>query len=90
MQRLMDLLTAPLSDWQSLSYEQYGEWVTVRARVALLQAHAQCASIRHRHSSPSQQGQGGRQGTTGGAAGQAAAGLAAAAEVVAKAQRPYL
>ncbi|GAX74410.1 hypothetical protein CEUSTIGMA_g1858.t1 [Chlamydomonas eustigma] len=45
MRRLMDLLTAPLADWQALSYEQYAEWVAVRARVGLLHAHAQCLLV---------------------------------------------
>ena len=45
MKRLMELLSTPLGAWESLQYEQYAEWVSVRARVALLQAHAQCACI---------------------------------------------
>ena len=45
MKRLMELLSTPLGAWATLQYEQYAEWVSVRARVALLQAHAQCACI---------------------------------------------
>ena len=41
MYRMMGLLAAPLADWQALSYEQYAEWVAVRFKVGLLQAHAQ-------------------------------------------------
>ena len=44
MRRLMELLTAPLADWQALSYGQYAEWVAVRFRVNLLQAHAQVSA----------------------------------------------
>jgi len=45
MRRLMELLAAPLGRWEALSQPSYAEWVGARARVALLQAHAQCASI---------------------------------------------
>ena len=41
LRRLMELLTAPLADWQAMQYEQYAEWVTVRFRVGLLHVHAQ-------------------------------------------------
>ncbi len=66
MPRLRDTLTAPLSDWDGLSDRQYAEWVSVRARVARLRAHAQCACIK---------GRGGDE---------------LAADVVARAQKPYL
>lgn len=46
MKRLMELLTVPLGNWAALQYPMYAEWVGVRAKVALLQAHAQCATIR--------------------------------------------
>lgn len=45
MRRLIDLLVAPLAQWTQLSYAMYAEWVGVQARLALLQAHAQCACI---------------------------------------------
>ncbi|KAK9820084.1 hypothetical protein WJX72_005985 [[Myrmecia] bisecta] len=41
--RLMSLLTEPLSDWASPKANAYAEWVGVRAKVALLEAHAHCA-----------------------------------------------
>ena len=47
MLRLMGLLAAPLADWQALSYEQYAEWVAVRFKVGLLQAHAQVSGGGH-------------------------------------------
>ena len=45
MKRLMELLAAPLSSWEALVYGSYAEAVGVRARVALLLAHAQCCII---------------------------------------------
>ena len=46
MRRLMDLLTGPLAAWGELGRDgTYAEWVGTRQRVALLQAHAQCAVI---------------------------------------------
>lgn len=46
LSRLMGLLTAPLSTLageRSAEDTQYAEWVGVRARVAVLEAHARCA-----------------------------------------------
>ncbi|KAL4528840.1 hypothetical protein Ndes2437A_g03376 [Nannochloris sp. 'desiccata'] len=49
MERLMGLLCAPLSGWASGGADPaqaaYAEWVTARARVALLESHAHCAAL---------------------------------------------
>ncbi|PRW58658.1 HEAT repeat-containing 5B isoform X2 [Chlorella sorokiniana] len=46
LQRLMGLLAAPLAQWGAAAQDQlYAEWVGVRARVALLEAHAHCAAL---------------------------------------------
>ncbi|KAL4431040.1 hypothetical protein ABPG75_006296 [Micractinium tetrahymenae] len=46
LQRLMGLLVAPLAQWGGAEQDQlYAEWVGVRARVALLEAHAHCAVL---------------------------------------------
>ncbi|KAL4425068.1 hypothetical protein ABPG77_010382 [Micractinium sp. CCAP 211/92] len=46
LQRLMGLLVAPLAAWSGGAQDQlYAEWVGVRARVALLEAHAHCVVL---------------------------------------------
>ncbi len=47
MKRLMDLLTEPLAAWTARAHGAgvYAEWVDVHQRVALLRAHAQCATL---------------------------------------------
>ena len=46
MRRLLDMLTAPLAQWSALgASDRYAGWVGVRARIELLQAHAQCVVI---------------------------------------------
>jgi hypothetical protein len=42
----MELLTSPLSQWAALQQTGYAEWAGVRAKIALLMAHAQCATLR--------------------------------------------
>ena len=43
LKRLMNLLVDPLNAWQTPQEELYAEWVAVRVKLALLNAHAQCA-----------------------------------------------
>ncbi|CAL8466413.1 g5949 [Coccomyxa elongata] len=45
LRRLIGLLVEPLAAWDSIPEEVYAEWVGVRARVSLLEAHAQCAAF---------------------------------------------
>ncbi len=103
MLRLMGLLCAPLSRWRQLSYTAYAESVGVRVKVALLQAHAQCATIGLRSAAAAAGGLGSGLGRT--ASGRGSLGLARSGSgrgsgfgapgsvvcegVVAKAQAPY-
>ncbi|KAJ9521869.1 hypothetical protein QJQ45_024737, partial [Haematococcus lacustris] len=51
LRRLLELLVSPLASWHALGAEQqYGEWVGLQQRVALLEAHAQCTLLQWRGS----------------------------------------
>ncbi|GFH23582.1 HEAT repeat-containing 5B isoform X2 [Haematococcus lacustris] len=51
LRRLLELLVSPLASWHALgSEQQYGEWVGLQQRVALLEAHAQCTLLQWRGS----------------------------------------
>ncbi len=82
MHRLLGLLVAPLACWRQLAFPQFAEVVSVLARVALLQAHAQCANIAAASSS-SGSGNGSSSAAPAAAVGELCAGM------VAKAQAPH-
>ena len=84
--RLLDLLVAPLAGWRALAFPQYAEAVSVLSRVALLQAHAQCANIASAAAVAA--GSGGGGSGSGGNATAAAVGELCASMIV-KAQAPH-
>ncbi|KAF8072444.1 hypothetical protein HT031_000103 [Scenedesmus sp. PABB004] len=86
MRRLMGLLAAPLQGWAGLLYGGHAEAVGVRARVALLQAHAQCANLASALAASSGDGGGHRASHPGGAGARAGA---LCRDIVATAQAPH-
>lgn len=70
--------------WAQLSYAQYAESVGVRTRVAMLQAHAQCATIASAAAAAALSA-----GNAGAGRSGRMAGGALCAEAVTKGQAPY-